>query len=54
MVEFKNSEQIAEGLISLAKDSTLRQNVIENGFDSVQDFSLTNFVSQLEKLYSNK
>lgn len=51
VVDFKNSEQIATGILALASDAELRNRLTESGKKSVERFTIDNHMNALEKLY---
>ncbi len=53
VVDFENSQQIYEAILSILENETLRQTIIENGKQSLHAFfSLTLMIEKLETLYS--
>lgn len=51
VVDFQNSEQIAEGILALLKDKSLREKIVENAFAAAKNYSIENKMRRLEKLY---
>ena len=51
VVDYCNSEQIFDSVISLIENDELRNNIIAKGRKSVTQFNLDLFISKLEKLY---
>jgi glycosyltransferase involved in cell wall biosynthesis len=52
VVDFKNSDQIVEGIMEIITNKELRERLIRNGETSIQKFSLDSHILALEKLYS--
>ncbi len=53
VVDYKNEDQIEESLKRLFIDENLKNNLIENGKDSIKNFSLEKYIGALENLYLN-
>jgi glycosyltransferase involved in cell wall biosynthesis len=51
IVDYKNSDQIAEGIFALLKDSQLREKIIKNAFLCAQQYDIKNHIQRLEQLY---
>ncbi|WP_354635172.1 glycosyltransferase family 4 protein [Planktothricoides raciborskii] len=51
VVDYKNSEQIAEGIFALLKDSHLREKMINNAFLCAQQYDIKNHIQRIEKFY---
>ncbi|MGK7958417.1 MAG: hypothetical protein AB4063_24635, partial [Crocosphaera sp.] len=51
VVDYQNSEQIAQGILALLKDSTLRQKIIDNAFQTAQRYDIKNQIKQVEQFY---
>jgi glycosyltransferase involved in cell wall biosynthesis len=55
VVDFKNSQQIFEALDTLQTNSCLRQQLIQNGKQSIESrFDIAKVTSEMELLYTNK
>lgn len=54
IVNFKNSDEIEEGIAFLLLNEEMRMNIIKNGKKAIQGFSLDQYLFQLEKLYSDQ
>jgi glycosyltransferase involved in cell wall biosynthesis len=53
VVDFKNSDQIADGINEILNNSELKENLMNTGSESVQQFSLDQYLLALEKLYTS-
>ncbi|MDP4261654.1 MAG: glycosyltransferase family 4 protein [Bacteroidota bacterium] len=54
VVDYKNSEQIAAGLVTILTDHELRKQIIQNGKASVQNrFDYSRYINELETMYTN-
>ena len=51
IVDYENSEQIAEGTIALLEDNLLREKIKENGLEAAKHYSIQNKMRKLEQLY---
>ena len=51
VVDYKNSDQIAQGILALLSDSVLRENIINNAFLCAQQYDIKNHIQCLEKFY---
>ncbi|MEG4442257.1 glycosyltransferase family 4 protein [Microcoleus sp. AT9_B5] len=51
VVDYKNSEQIAQGIIAILSDSSLREKIINNAFLCAQQYDIKNHIQQLEDFY---
>ncbi len=51
VVDYKNSDQIAEGILTLLRDPHLREKIVNNAFLRAQTYDIKNHIQQLEKLY---
>ena len=51
IVDYQNSEQIAEGILALLEDQSLREKFKQNGLDSAKNYSIENKMRQLQELY---
>ena len=51
IVDYKNSEQIAEGILALLGDNSLREKIATNAFASASNYSIQNKMRALEGLY---
>jgi glycosyltransferase involved in cell wall biosynthesis len=51
IVDYKNSDQIAEGILALLNDSQLREKIINNAFLSAQQYDIKNHIQRLEQFY---
>ncbi|MBL0274387.1 MAG: glycosyltransferase family 4 protein [Chitinophagaceae bacterium] len=53
VVDFQNSEQVYQSILTLLNDADLRETLIRNGREDVKEsFSLEKMISNLEKLYA--
>lgn len=51
VVDYKNSEQIAQGILALLSDSRLREKIINNAFLCAQQYDIKNHIQRLEEFY---
>ncbi|MBW4593249.1 MAG: glycosyltransferase family 4 protein [Brasilonema angustatum HA4187-MV1] len=51
VVDYKNSDQIAQGILALLSDSYFREKVINNAFLSAQRYDIKNHIQRLEEFY---
>ena len=51
VVDYKNSDQIAQGILTLLSDIRLRENMINNAFLRAQKYDIKNHIQQLEEFY---
>lgn len=51
VVDFENSDQIYNGMLSVLEDKDVRESIIQGGKYSVESLSIERHISQLEKLY---
>lgn len=51
VVDYKNSNEIYEGIIALLTNNELKHQLIKNGQQSIEPFNLNLFISKLERLY---
>ena len=51
IVDYQNSDQIAEGILTLLKDSFLREKIINNAFLCAQQYDIKNQIQRLEEFY---
>ena len=51
VVDYKNSEQIAEGILALLDDKSFREKIAANGLASAKEYSIQNKMRALESLY---
>ncbi|MEB3123040.1 MAG: glycosyltransferase family 4 protein [Snowella sp.] len=51
IVDYKNSDQIAEGILALLNDSQLREKIINNAFLCAQQYDIKNHIQRLEQFY---
>lgn len=51
VVDYKNSDQIAQGILTLLNDSCLRETIINNAFLCAQRYDIKNHIQRLEELY---
>lgn len=51
IVDYQNSEQIAEGVLTLLGDPLLREKLATNAFLSAQQYAIENHLQQLEDFY---
>ena len=52
IVDYKNSDQIAEGILALLNDSQLREKIINNAFLCAQQYDIKNHIQRLEQFYT--
>ena len=52
IVDYKNSDQIAEGILALLNDSQLREKMINNAFHCAQQYDIKNHIQRLEQFYT--
>lgn len=52
VVNYKNSDEIYDGIKSLLTNNELKKQLIKNGHQSIEPFNLTLFIQKLEKLYA--
>jgi len=53
VVNYKNSKDIKEAVIEIFKNDTLKNKLIQNGRQSSLEFSIENYINNLQKLYLN-
>lgn len=53
VVDYCNSREIAESILRLMDDKELRERMILNGKQDIQQFNLSTFIDKLENLYLN-
>lgn len=51
VVDYKNSDQIAEGILALLSDSRIRERIVNNAFLCAQGYDIKNHIQQLEEFY---
>ena len=51
VVDYQNSDQIAEGILTLLNDRPLREKIIKNGLACAKNYTIENHTRQLEQLY---
>lgn len=51
VVDYKNSDQIAEGILALLRDTRLRKKIIHNAFLCAQQYDIKNHIQRLEEFY---
>lgn len=51
VVDYKNSDQIAQGILTLLSDSRLRETIVNNAFLCAQRYDIKNHIQQLEEFY---
>jgi glycosyltransferase involved in cell wall biosynthesis len=51
VVDYKNSAQIAQGILALLSDSCLRETIVNNAFLSAKRYDIKNHIQQLEDFY---
>ncbi len=51
VVDYKNSDQITQGILALLGDSVLRENIIDNAFWCAQQYDIKNHIQRLEEFY---
>ena len=51
VVDYKNSDQIAQGILALLSDSRLREKIINNAFLCAQQYDIKNHIQRLEEFY---
>jgi glycosyltransferase involved in cell wall biosynthesis len=51
VVDYQNSEQIAEGILALLDDKSLREKIASNAFACASNYSIQNKMRKLEELY---
>lgn len=51
VVDYKNSDQIAEGILALLSDARLRETIVNNAFLCAQQYDIKNHIRQLEDFY---
>ncbi|GAX45749.1 group 1 glycosyl transferase [Tolypothrix sp. NIES-4075] len=51
VVDYKNSDQIAEGVLALLRDTRLREKIIHNAFLCGQQYDINNHIQRLEEFY---
>jgi glycosyltransferase involved in cell wall biosynthesis len=52
VVDYQNSDQIVEGILTLLKDSFLREKIINNAFLCAQQYDIKNHIQRLEEFYA--
>lgn len=53
VVDYKNSEQIKEGILELLENHSLRQTIIQNAQTCAKQYNLKRMITDLEELYKN-
>ncbi len=51
VVDYKNSDQIAEGILALLSDTHFREKIIHNAFVCAQQYDIKNHIQRLEQFY---
>jgi glycosyltransferase involved in cell wall biosynthesis len=51
IVDYQNSQQIAEGILTLLEDKSLREKIKQNALISAKNYSIQNKMLKLEELY---
>jgi glycosyltransferase involved in cell wall biosynthesis len=51
VVDYKNSDQISEGILALLSDTHLREKIINNAFLCAQQYDIKNHIQRLEQFY---
>lgn len=51
VVDYKNSDQISEGILALLSDTNLREKIINNAFLCAQQYDIKNHIQRLEQFY---
>ena len=51
VVDYQNSDQIAEGILALLNDTHLRQKIIHNAFLCAQQYDIKHHIQRLEEFY---
>lgn len=51
VVDYQNSDQIAEGILALLNDTHLRQKIIHNAFLCAQQYDIKHHIQLLEEFY---
>ncbi|WP_445247323.1 glycosyltransferase family 4 protein [Microcoleus sp. OTE_8_concoct_300] len=51
VVDYKNSAQIAQGILALLSDSCLREKIVNNAFLCAQRYDIKNHIQRLEEFY---
>jgi glycosyltransferase involved in cell wall biosynthesis len=51
VVDYKNSEQIAKGILALLDNKSFREKIVENAFTCAKKYSIENQMFALEKFY---
>ena len=51
VVDYKNSDQIAQGILALLSDSRLRETIINNAFLCAQRYDIKKHIQRLEEFY---
>ena len=51
VVDYKNSDRIAQGILALLSDSSLRERIVNNAFLCAQQYDIKNHIQQLEDFY---
>ncbi len=51
VVDYKNSDRIAEGILALLSDARLRETIVNNAFLCAQQYDIKNHIRQLEDFY---
>jgi glycosyltransferase involved in cell wall biosynthesis len=52
IVDYKNSNEIYEAIITILSDEELKKSLIENGKKAIEPFNLPLFINKLENLYA--
>ncbi|MEL7038480.1 MAG: glycosyltransferase family 4 protein [Cyanobacteria bacterium J06592_8] len=51
VVDYKNSDQIAQGILALLGDSSFREKIVDNAFWCAQRYDINNHIQRLEEFY---
>ena len=54
VVDYQNSDQIAQGILALLSDSVLREKIINNAFVTAQQYDIKNHIQRLEEFYMSE
>ena len=52
IVDYKNSDQVAEGILALLRDSQLREKIINNAFLCAKHYDIKSHIQRLEEFYT--
>jgi len=51
VVDYENSEEIYSGILKILTDKTYKNQLVENGFKSIEQFDFNNFITKTADLY---